>query len=194
MHEKKDGDEHEGVVSKSGNSEKLAVFSWLKASGRKKIIIFLAVLTVLAGAGVFAWKSGYFLTDKTEQEVQIKPDCSKDSASEYCIVLKEAVELLDPSKVKELSVVVEKIKKLEGYDKDSNYLYVILTYYINLSDAENARITYDLLINVFNSESGYDPIVTDAKIPEDLEPIVVFLEKTSEEADKHSLTVPPEPQ
>lgn len=167
----------------------------LKKSRKTYYSLFTVSLILLAGVGLYAWKSGYLPGGKTEQKAQtVRQECNKDSTSDYCALLKEATGLLDPGKVKELSVVAEKIRKTEGYDKDPNYLYVVLTYHINLSDSENARKTYNLLKDAYGSEIGYDPLLVDTKTPDELEPVVSFLEKNREAVDKNSFTVPPEPQ
>ena len=154
--------------------------------------ITIVILILVCGIFVF-YNTQQDNTRKPTDDRGAKTNCSEQT-TEACTVLKEAVALLDPGKVKELSVIVEKIIKIKGYDKDPNLLYVILTYYINLSDGGNSRKTYDSLKNIYNENVGYDSLLENAKKPVDLEPIVVFLEKRAGEVEKNSYTVPPEPQ
>lgn len=151
------------------------------------------IIFVLA-CGIFViYKSQQDKLKKTTDGLGVKTNCSVQT-TESCSVLKEAVYLLDPSKVKELSVVVDKIKNISGYDKNPNLLYVILTFYINLSDGENAKKTYELLNNSYKTDVGYDPLLVNAKKPAELESIINFLQKLSADVKKNSFTVPPEPQ
>lgn len=179
------------ITKKKNNNPNKKPVRFLGKSARFWAITI--VILILAGGIFVVYKSQQDKIKKPTDERGVKTNCSEQT-TEACTVLKEAVALLDPGKVKELSVVVDKINKIKGYDKDPNLLYVILTYYINLSDGGNSRKTYDLLKNIYKENVGYDSLLVNAKKPVDLEPIVVFLEKQSAEVKKNSFTVPPEPQ
>jgi len=155
--------------------------------------IVLVIIIVLIIGGFFIYMGQSDRSKKTISSQGNKENCSNKS-TKTCLVLKEASGLLEPGKVKELSVVVDKIKKTQDYDKNPNLLYVILTFYINLSDGTNARKNFNLLKNTYKEDVGYNSLLINAKKPVDLERIVVFLEKSAAEVDKNSYTVPPEPQ
>ena len=158
---------------------------------KRIILVVIAIVLLLVAALLILLKQD----SKELNEVEpVVVSCAEDPTTETCLALKEAAELIDPSKVKELSTVVEKIKNITGYENDPNLLYVLLTYYLNISDGTNAKKYYDLLVSAYKSEVGYDPILTNVINLDELERIVKFLENSSTEAKKNSYTVPPEPQ
>jgi|GEM_PF-1678865 len=149
-----------------------------KQKGRRALVL-LSVALVLGGAGYGGYRTYTWYKDRTSTN-QAGISCAEQS-SKSCSVLKEAKPLLDPKKVQELSKVVARIQEVSGYKQDPDLLYVVLTYYINLSDAANARKYYDLLAEVYQPGVGYDPILGSQTLkPEELKVTVMFLEQQNE--------------
>lgn len=139
---------------------------------KKIIIVIVCVALLIVGIG------GLFVY-KNYQSTHSTTDCSKSTKCKE--LLKEAIKSLAPKEVAGLAKSVDKIKGFKGYEKNPDLLYVLVTFYINLSDGINARKYLDMLKSVYNSKKGYDPLLYEAGIavkkPSDLESIASFLQK-----------------
>ena len=60
-----------------------------------------------------------------------------------------------------LSSVVDKILAERGYAKDPNCDFILMSYYINISDGKSAQSNYNNLQKVYNSKRGLNPIFND---------------------------------
>ncbi|HTE22434.1 MAG TPA: hypothetical protein VK674_05340 [Candidatus Limnocylindria bacterium] len=93
-------------------------------------------------------------------------------------MLEKARLSLDASKVAKLEPAVGEIEQIPGYDQDPNCLFVVLTYYINISDAAKARELLNKLEKVYTPSEGYETVIVEqAKTPKELRPMVKFLEE-----------------
>jgi len=119
-------------------------------------------LTILISASLLFVGYKYYLNS------QKTGNCAHKS-NKACMVLKEAIPLLNNGDVKDLSKTVGKIQSIKNYSKDPNLLYVTVVYYIDLSDTKNASSNLDLLTKAYKSNVGYDPILGDStQTPEQL--------------------------
>jgi hypothetical protein len=132
---------------------------------QKKVLLGSVVLLLVAGAVAI-----YFAGREPEKPIVYGCPTS---------VLQKASAKLDPTKVEELEPIVHEIKHLPKYDQDANCLYVLITYYINISDASAAADTLAKLKLVYDPTKGYDPRLTRSRdqSPEHLQPIVDFLQQ-----------------
>jgi hypothetical protein len=150
----------------------------LKATGRRVVhhrrfkpatIAFVAIV-VLASVAVY-------LTRPKEGPVGVPPGPKCSYA-----VLEKAKPALDVTKVAELEPQAQAIEQIAGYDQDVNCLYVVLTYYINTSDAPKARELYNKLAAAYNPNEGYETVIRDVtKTPEELGPTITFLENQAKQ-------------
>jgi hypothetical protein len=89
------------------------------------------------------------------------------------------------TKLAQLEPQAKEVEKIAGYDQDVNCLYVVLTYYIYLGEAQKSRELYTKLANSYKPGEGYETIIADvAKPPEQLEPTITFLENQSKKYQK----------
>lgn len=76
--------------------------------------------------------------------------CGANADDEF---LEQTAVLLRPEQSERLALQIDRIKDLEGLDKDPNCLNIMATYYLNIADYSRAKIYMDLL------EKAYDPNV-----------------------------------
>lgn len=137
---------------------------WLQ----KPLIIFLAAILVIGVIGVGLW---YRNTRNKTPVPTIRVACTDNT-------LAAAASVLAPADNKQLQPIVEQIRNTEGFTEDPNCLYVVLTYYINVSDPNEARRYFTDLEKVYNPEVGYNEIITPGSLSlEQLGATVVFLEQ-----------------
>lgn len=168
-----------------------------RQNGNKKLSVFLIVAIVVLGCLTYVVisRTNHRAGSKTEPTTspsQITSNCSNDRTPR-CLLLREAVPLLDPGKVRDLAKTVEKIKELANYDKDPSMLLVIFTYHVNLSDAQNARATLNQLNKQTASHQKYDPLLD--KIPhspKQLEELVKILEEGQKRAKNNFWGITPQ--
>lgn len=141
---------------------------------KNKFVVVIFLIAVV-GLGVYLYRDK--LVEIIQKNNESEQTC-QNPASEKCVLLKEGLGLFDPAQVQKLHDVVGKIKATKDYEQDPNLLYVLVTYDLNLSDAENARKDLNLLKNVYKPNVGYDPLLrNNAKTPKQLEEDVAFLER-----------------
>ena len=68
---------------------------------------------------------------------------------------------LDSNDNVSLSSVVDNILAKRGYAKDPNCDFILMSYYINISDGKSAQSNYNNLQKVYNSKRGLNPIFND---------------------------------
>jgi hypothetical protein len=159
------------VVVSTGKSKTKPKFDLSKFSKRQKITAAALAVVIL---GAIAGAALYITRDKPAPPIAPGPKCTYR-------MLEAAKPNFDPTKVMDLEKQVKEIEAIPGYDADTNCLYVALTYYINLSDPKKSRELYDKLEKTYNPLEGYETIIVDvAQKPEQLKPIVEFLEQQAE--------------
>jgi hypothetical protein len=148
---------------------------------------FKPALIALIGVVVVSSIAVYFGREKEAPvATPAGPKCS------YA-VLEKAKPALEVTKVAELEPEAQAIERIAGYDQDANCLYVVLTYYINISDGPKARELYDKLAAVYNPNEGYETVIRDVtKSPEELRPTVEFVEKEAARSQKIGPTGAPQ--
>ncbi len=118
------------------------------------LIIGMVVVPIVVLVGV-AVLLGSYRTTKTVTAVQ-KNACTTTAGT---VLLTDAAKNLDPAKDAALAKDVEKIMQLQDYDKDANCLNVVTTYYINVSDYDNAKVNFAKLQDVYDSSQGFSIII-----------------------------------
>jgi hypothetical protein len=99
-------------------------------------------------------------------------------------MLQKAKPNLDPKKVNvaKLEPQVQEIEQIPGYDQDPNCLFVALTYYIHISNAEKAKELFGKLERTYDPAEGYETVIVDvAQSPKELKPTVEFLQEQTKE-------------
>lgn len=126
--------------------------------------VYLIVVTVLAVGAATIHTRNKHQTEKQNQQRQE--------------ILATAAPNLINADPRKLDQTVERIKQQPNWETNPNYLYILLTYYISLSDAQNARLYYGKLVAVYDPKVGFDPTIVGTTIPmSDLERTVKFLEE-----------------
>jgi hypothetical protein len=137
---------------------------------RKRLALIIVAILVVSAAGW--WVYGEFYRQGAGDKVVVCTD-----------VLKEAAGVLAPEKTAKLKPIAEKIQTLPRYDEDPNCLNVVATYYINASDAKNARQMLNKLEAVYKPADGFAKELGSGvgKTIEELRDSVSFVEKLEQE-------------
>lgn len=102
-------------------------------------------------------------------------------------VLKEAAKFLEPSKSADLKKTINKIQTIKGYEKDPNCLNPIVTYYINVSDYQNAKFYMDMLEKRYATNSSFsNQLGSGVKNIATLRSDIAFLKKVVESKQKNN--------
>ena len=143
---------------------------------RKKILAAVAAVILLAGLALLGLAS--FRSTQTPDQQAAATGCQDTSENG---VLAEASKLLDARKSGELKPVVAKIQAIKDYDKDPNCMNVVVTYYINISDLNNARTNLEKLEKVYDMSQGFSTVLgPNVKKIEVLREDVAFLARQEE--------------
>lgn len=147
----------------------------IKRKRNHKALIFVSVgLLILAIIAA----SYYYYSNRTK------------SSSSVCTVsqLEEAGTKINANQTSQLVGVVRDIQATPGYDSDASCLYVVTQYYIGITNGEEARKYYDLLLKAYDPEVGYSPSLgEETASPDKMAGPVVFVEKLTKEAPSASL-------
>ncbi len=115
--------------------------------------------------------------------------CRGESSSP---IYKEAANVINPQASSKLGDVVRRIKQMKRYDRDPNCMYAVTVYYINISDAKNAKESLTKLKSVYDSKTGFSKDYRNGTIPISfLETKVKGLDILSSQADKGTINVKP---
>jgi len=145
------------------SSGKQSANLWQCLGRRQKLLLGGLIVLALAGLIVFLSRAN----DKPP--AASGPACSAE-------LVKKASTVLEPERVGFLEPMVTEIKQQPLYEQDPNCLYILTTYYINVSDTAAAGDSLDKLDKVYDKSTGYDSaIAKDAKPPEALRTVVDFL-------------------
>lgn len=102
-------------------------------------------------------------------------------------ILSQAAPKLDVTKSRELKELVNQIESRKAYDRDPNCLNIVITYYIDISDYENARKGLDALELVYNPAVKFsNGLGRDARNIETLRSRVDTLEKSRSQLDDYA--------
>lgn len=162
---KKPGLHIDHAFASTGKAEHKKLNGLPRLAKYKRLVIpgLVAIAIVAGGLAYYFGNSG---TDEVATQ-----QCSQQ-------LLSRAAANFEPSKYEELEKIVNETKQVVGYEQDPDCVYVALTYYINISDAANARKAYEQLKTAYDPEKGYEPALGyNAQLPEKFKPIVEFLEK-----------------
>jgi hypothetical protein len=116
----------------------------------KRILVIALLFVVIIGAGAF-------INSKNSQLA-----CASDPS-----LMKQASVSIKNNDNKSLLAIVNKITKKSKYANDPNCDFIVMSYYINISDGKNAQISYNELKKVFNSKNGLDSKISDTALPID---------------------------
>ncbi len=114
------------------------------------------IIGLVTGLVVLASATGYFLYKQKVADNAVSTACTDKSANG---ILDKAAKVIAPSQVAELQPIVKQIETLKNYDQDPNCLGVITTYYINISDSQNAQVTYAKLDKFYKPSTGYNSAI-----------------------------------
>ncbi len=123
---------------------------------KKKYFSFKRIL-VIALLFVVIIATGAFINNKNSQLA-----CVSDPS-----LMKQASISIKNNDNKSLLAIVNKITKKSKYANDPNCDFIVMSYYINISDGKNAQISYNELKKVFNSKNGLDSKISDTALPID---------------------------
>ena len=134
------------------------------------VIVFIVAMSFL----------GFKIIDRKQTA---KSGCGGQATSP---IYDKAATLLEPSKTKELKILVDEIKTKNNYDKDPNCLLPITLYYMNIEDEVSADKYISLIERVYSPTgkfaSAYQPRI---KNLDDLKSNYTYLKKLHQ-SDKNN--------
>ena len=194
-------DYDEDAIKTPGKVTNVADSLKVKSKGRLNLKRLKRVWTFALGIGILVAiitgvVVGYAIHQRGQNKLRstvaahyLTDNCSKQT-NEACTKLKVASQLLDISNVAKLAKTIDSIKLIKKYDTDPNLLYVIIIYYINAGDAQNAHTYYDKFIKVYQSDKGYDASISSVAVaPTELKALVDFVDTQQAETLQNSFTV-----
>ncbi len=189
------------------NNEKLKLYTIMKVTMGEKIKsagvsgslskmpfkLNYKTVSVIVLPILFILFFGFLLIHKSPKVKTVKSSVSNQTAictqspAQICDLLKQSAKLLDPSKSSELSKVVDKIKTVKGFDTNASLLFVLVTYYINIYDNDNAHLYLAKLNLVYKSTDSYDQSISlVAKSPEYLKNSIDIIDQQAAEVKANS--------
>jgi hypothetical protein len=155
-----------------------------KPPRRRLVRLMLIVVGLCLVAGLI-----FYVTHR-----QAPTTCSQKR--QCAALLKEGIKSLDPKKAKDLDKTVAKIKKYPDYQHEPSLLFIMVTYYINRTDATNARTYLTMLANSYDQQKGYDKLLAakgiNAQEPILLAQTVKSLEEQQKSLQSNFYGVPPQ--
>ncbi len=128
-----------------------------KRLGRKQIALLLMVAIILVAGGLI----GGVLWRNRNHSVMLE--------SQREALVTQAVPYLSPEDLAKLAPIAAKIKQQPGYATDVDCMYVLTTYYLNATDAANAKTYYTALLKLYETKAGYtNPLLKGAETPTQL--------------------------
>jgi hypothetical protein len=133
---------------------KLSLSAKEPVQGKKKKIrlLMIGATVIVVGAGSVLY-SEHIRHTADSNAYLISSVCSdKNNRS----TLAQAAAYLSPSQSMELLPYVQRIKSIPSYQHDPNCLYVLVNYYVNITDPDNAQKYVMLLNKVYEPKIGLD--------------------------------------
>lgn len=142
---------------------------------KRRLLVIGAIILVFAIASAVTY---------LYQQQAVSAICD---GSETNATYKSASNYLNPTATQNLGTIVKTIEASRGYEKDPNCMYIALTYYLNISDAEKARQRYDKFAAVYDQKEGLVKVLSSRNVSaERLKSDVELLETTETQAQKNS--------
>lgn len=136
----------------------------------KKLSLSVMIVAIAAIGAVV------YLIQRPGEPVKMRAQSCSDQT------LRDARGAFNAAQVDQLSKTVGHIEKNVEYKDDPNCLYVLVTYYINISDSEKAAAHYAQLEKAYDPETGYSSVIADvARKPGQLKPTVDLLKETADD-------------
>lgn len=140
-------------------------------SRQKKVLIFGVIVVAIAGLTVYLIRSR---THHSRQQVA-KPG-QVCSGTDKIALLNEAEASILSNDTLKLKAVNSKIQKLQGYEQDSNCLYPVVIYYLNISDQVNSRLYLNKLVKAYDPVKGFSSALGATRTLDSLKSNVDFLD------------------
>lgn len=110
-----------------------------------KIGICIVVLVLVAAAAIFSWHwyaQHHQAQQTAEQQAKTR-------------LIAQAASVLNPQDSAKLKPIVKQIEKQPRHNQDADYLYVLTTYYVNISDKQTAEKDLTALKAAYKPSVGY---------------------------------------
>lgn len=146
----------------------------------KSIKILFVIFSLLFAAALLT----FFITNKNAK--------SLDCVGESSILSKdEIISVQDTKNPKTAEGVVNKIKTHKSYTEEPNCLYLVLNYYINISDTKNAEQTFSQLQKIYKPNTVFSSEIGESiKTMEIFKSNIEFLKRQDEMLMKNSIQGP----
>ena len=117
-------------------------------------------------------------------------DLQQQQAKRHALIVR-ASKVLEPKDVSRLEPITKEIKALPNYQNDPSYVYILLVYYINLSDSPNATHYLVQLNKISKSNLALEPVLqSNAPSRQDLQKNISFLENQSNAYSSQVIGIP----
>lgn len=137
----------------------------------KLVAVVLAIIVILGAI----WGSQALITLQRHRHTQAM-------AAKRHALISQAAQVLGPQHIKDLKPLTAQIKQQPNYSSDQSYMFILLTYSINLSDAKSASSELQQLNRVYRGDAAYDSSLQPHIVTQkDLQQTVVFLQQQAKE-------------
>jgi hypothetical protein len=153
-----------------------------KLPGNKKLwsggamVLIVLILVVLS----LAWRA-----HEHNKKPKVVAVCT---ATANTPILMRAAGAIYMNNVAKLQQAVTKIKQLSNYQTDPNCLYAVLSYSIDVGDAQSASQYFAELQKVYNPKQGFSSIIIAPKSIAMLKGDVAFIKQQAKELQQHTTT------
>lgn len=151
---------------------------------RRIALLVIGIVVVIVGSVLLRTQTDLF-SSSTKTAVQ----------QDYSQFIQQATQLLAPEKVEELGKLVEQVKTTQDYAKNTDVMYVIVVYYINVANETEAKAALATLRTVYKVDVGYgkellkvQPLTLDQ-----LEARIAFMVSQIQQFKANTILMPLEP-
>ncbi len=136
-----------------GRLDRFARFKSFRPRKNAMVVMLSAIFILALLVGVITWR---------HQVSQERANRAKQAEQQRTDLLSRGIAALDDKsgpQLDKLEQVVNEIQAQKDYDKDPSYLYMVLNYYIQKSNAEESKKYLDKLGKVYHNENDYSPVL-----------------------------------
>ncbi len=124
--------------------------NFVSRSKLRKIVFGLIAVVILAGIGWALYKH-FHKPKPPAPDITVPTIVNVCTASDEKGIIEQVTPLFRKAQNQQLKLCVDKMMTLKGYEKNPNYLYISLVYFINVGDISSAQKTLKLLSPIYNS-------------------------------------------
>lgn len=110
-----------------------------------RMVIYIVILVLVVAVAVFAWH--WYAQHRSAQKTAEQQTKTR--------LISQAARVLNPQDSAKLKPIVAQIENQPTHNQDTDYLYVLTTYYVNISDRQTAAKDLAALKATYKPSVGY---------------------------------------